>query len=421
MAARALDARMAVFGRPLSRLVSAVGLLLLTLLAATAAALADVKVPARLPGLPTPPRGALHEGPMRIMRVASVDPACGADCPEWISAEGVVWPGVAGQFQRTLAELNGRRLPVLISSHGGSVGDAIMMGALIREHDLAVAVARTLIANCPERAPQCPDAKGHATTNGAVCASACALILAGGAERLVGPKPEVGVHQMTTVLREIEGSVRLPTIKKIYEEKAADTVVEAYFDAMGIGDPVMALLRKTPASSIRWLSLDEIATSHLATLALDGGEPVLARGANGLNSRGFGADAAPSAFEAKGSAGLNGSGAQGATLEATFRYRLGGGTVEAALAAHGAVSSSSASQGGWTLSAAGMEALPLTPEGAGAAWGLLPRERFCALIRPGKIIARAADAATGSVPEVKAAFEVAAMNGGKGLVGQACP
>ena len=140
------------------------------------------------------------------------------------------------------------------------------------------------------------------TTVGAVCASACALILAGGAERLVGFRPEVGVHQMTTVMREIEGSAHLPTIKKIYEEKEADTVVEAYFDAMGIGDPVLALLRKTPASSIRWLSLGEIATSHLATL-LDGAETILTSGANGLNGRGFGADAAPSMFEAKGSAG----------------------------------------------------------------------------------------------------------------------
>jgi hypothetical protein len=226
---------------------------------------------------------------------------------------------------------------------------------------------------------------------------------------------------MTTVMREIEGSAHLPTIKKIYEEKEADTVVEAYFDAMGIGDPVLALLRKTPASSIRWLSLGEIATSHLATLALDGAEPILTSGANGLNGRGFGANAAPSMFEAKGSAALDGSSAQDATLEATFRYRLGGGTVGAALAAHGTVSSSSASPGGWTLSAAGGEALPLSPEGAGAARGFLPRERFCALIRHGKIIAKPADAATGSTPEVKAAFEVAAMNGGKGLVGEACP
>jgi hypothetical protein len=67
---------MVAFGRPRCRLISAVGLLLLTLLAAPSAELADVKVPARLPGLPTPPR-ATHDGPMRIMRVASVDPGCG--------------------------------------------------------------------------------------------------------------------------------------------------------------------------------------------------------------------------------------------------------------------------------------------------------------------------------------------------------
>ena len=89
---------------------AAVALLSLILLAAPSAGLAEVKVPSRLPGLSTPPR-APHEGPMRIMRVASVDPACGVDCPEWISAEGVILPGVAGQFQRMLADLKGRRLP----------------------------------------------------------------------------------------------------------------------------------------------------------------------------------------------------------------------------------------------------------------------------------------------------------------------
>ena len=83
---------------------AAVALLSLMLLAAPSAGLAEVKVPSRLPGLPTPPR-APHEGPVRIMRVASVDPACGVDCPEWISAEGVILPGVAGQFQRMLADL----------------------------------------------------------------------------------------------------------------------------------------------------------------------------------------------------------------------------------------------------------------------------------------------------------------------------
>jgi hypothetical protein len=66
------------------------------------------------------------------------------------------------------------------------------------------------------------------------------------------------------------------------------------------------------------ISLDEIATSHLATLSLDGAEPVLTGGANGLNGRGFGADAMPSIFEGERLTALDGSGAQGARLEATI-------------------------------------------------------------------------------------------------------
>jgi len=163
---------------------------LLTLLApsSAAAAPANLRVPARPPGLPLPAR-APREGPVRIVRVTSADPSCGADCPEWISAEGLIRLGAAAAFRSLLVSLKGRRLPVLISSHGGSVSDAVAIGALIREHGLAVAVAHTRIANCPERASQCPDAKGQATADGAVCASACALILAGGGQGSSAPTP----------------------------------------------------------------------------------------------------------------------------------------------------------------------------------------------------------------------------------------
>ena len=149
------------------------------------AALADLKLPPR-------PRG---DPPMRIVRVMSSDPACEPNCPEWISAEGMILPGTAGAFRKAILDLGGRRLPVLISSHGGSLGAALQMGELIRERRLAVAVARTQIANCPERTPACPGARGQAITGGAFCASACPLILAAGVERLVGPVPMVGVHQ----------------------------------------------------------------------------------------------------------------------------------------------------------------------------------------------------------------------------------
>src|SRR5271166_3721891 len=95
--------------------------------------LADLKLPPK-------PRG---DPPMRIVRVTSSDPACQPNCPEWISAEGRIMPGSSKAFDKAIADLKGRRLPILISSHGGSLSGAIVMGFIIREKGLAVAVART--------------------------------------------------------------------------------------------------------------------------------------------------------------------------------------------------------------------------------------------------------------------------------------
>ena len=91
---------------------------------------------------------------MRFVRVTSADAACKPNCPEWLSAEGEIVPGSAKVFANAIASLKGRRLPILIHSPGGSVVDAGAMGELIRDKGLAVAVARTLIADCPETLAQ---------------------------------------------------------------------------------------------------------------------------------------------------------------------------------------------------------------------------------------------------------------------------
>ena len=236
-------------------------------------------------------------------------------------------PGKAEDFAKVVETLRGRRLPVLISSHGGSVRDALAMGMLIRSKGLAVAVARTMIANCPERAPECPDARGRAIVDGAFCASACPLILAGGVERFVGPTPEIGVHQITTVEKETEGVEHLTTVRKIYEQAPVDRAVHEYLAAMGVGDPVMEILRKTSAASIRWLSPAELGESHLRTGAIDAAQPIVTVGLNGLNSR-AGDPPAPDIITERISGPLAVPTRAGAvTLEATFAYRRGGGVI----------------------------------------------------------------------------------------------
>jgi hypothetical protein len=368
---------------------------------------ADLRPPAR-------PRG-VH--PMRFVRVVSADPACKPNCPEWLSAEGQIVPGSARAFAEAVERLKGRRLPILIHSPGGSVADAGAMGELIREKGLAVAVARTLIANCPDASPKCPDGPGSAITGGALCASACVLVLAGGVERLASPSARIGVHQITTLVSETEGLAHLKSTRKIYEQRGVDAAVEAYLDAMGVGDPVMTLMRKTWAASIRWLSPAELKASRLVTLALDPAEPVLASGANGLNAEAL-EENPPRADLIEASVAQPVAGSD-ETIEIAFRYRRGGGVVEWEANERGLKPPEAPLSLGLSLasSASGGEAVPLPATGRTPARALIPRERFCALAHGGATIAASAP----SKQEGFAPVELAVMDGAKALVAEACP
>jgi hypothetical protein len=353
--------------------------------------------------------------PMRFVRVMSAEAACKPNCPEWLSAEGRIEPGTAKAFADAIANLKGRRLPILIHSPGGSVADAGAMGELIRAKGLAVAVARTLMPNCPEASPKCPDGPGAAITGGAICASACVLVLAGGVERLAAPSALVGVHQTTTVVSETEGLAHLKSTRKIYEQQGVDAAVEAYLVAMGVGEPVMTLMRKTWAASIRWLSPAELKASRLATLALDAAEPILASGANGLNGHALEGDP-PRDDLVQASVERTVAGG-GATVEVTFRYRPGGGAVEVEATERGLDSPRAAPSPDSSVSAAGGGPLQLKTTGATPVRSLIPRERFCVLAHGRMTIASTPP----ERPQGFAPIELAALDGAKTLIAEACP
>jgi hypothetical protein len=355
--------------------------------------------------------------PMRFVRVTSAEAACKPNCPEWLSAEGRIDLGTAKAFADAIANLKGRRLPILIHSPGGSVADAGTMGELIRAKGLAVAVARTLITNCPEASPKCPDGPGTAITGGAICASACVLVLAGGVERLAAPSARIGVHQTTTVVSETEGLAHLKSTRKIYEQQGVDAAVEAYLAATGVGEPVMTLMRKTSAASIRWLSPVELKDSHLATLALDAAEPILASGANGLNGHAFDGDP-PRSDPVQASVVRTVAGG-GAAVQVTLRYRPGGGAVEVEAIDRGLDSPQAAdrSSSDSSVSAAGDGPLQLKTIGATPVRTLIPRERFCALAHGRLTIASKPP----ERPQGFAPIELAALDGAKALFAEACP
>jgi hypothetical protein len=93
--------------------------------------------------------------PMRIQVVRSGRVGCEPGYADWISAEGMMVQGTAQRFGIVLNSLRGRKLPVLIHSHGGTVLEAMLIGTLVRARGLDVIVARTDRDSCSNSPSEC--------------------------------------------------------------------------------------------------------------------------------------------------------------------------------------------------------------------------------------------------------------------------
>ena len=70
--------------------------------------------------------------------------ACGPGCSEWIAAEGMFeGPKVEQRFRDLLATLKGRNLPIVFNSLGGVIGEALVLGRILRERRMAASVGKS--------------------------------------------------------------------------------------------------------------------------------------------------------------------------------------------------------------------------------------------------------------------------------------
>jgi hypothetical protein len=169
---------------------------------------------------------------MRFVVARGGSPLCEPNCPEWISAEGVITSMTPNNLADFLKTIGNRQLPVVISSSGGDLYAALAAGRLIRKHALDTAVGRTHFIHC---APEKADCKsndrvyiGAAIAFWGECGDACAMMLAGGVRRLVGPEAKVSVREPV-----VEQSVR------------------RYLDEMMISPRLLALMK-----AARWQPLE---------------------------------------------------------------------------------------------------------------------------------------------------------------------
>ncbi|WP_192179917.1 hypothetical protein [Mesorhizobium amorphae] len=231
---------------------------------------------------------------MRIVVVRSSAAGCGPNCPEWISAEGAIEAGTPALLKRALKKLGRRKLPIIVNSPGGNVDAALQLGRIIRKNKLDIAIGKTEFSGCWPGMTDCQanDGKGAAyfgiaSDGGAMCNSACPLMFAGGVRRVAGGWAHLGVHQITTtyfpstrqyrttyrVVRGKKYRVTTETITqgesyKTYEmSKALARKLSAYLREMGVGQGVLDMMKATPASDIRQISLHDMLTMKLATSA----------------------------------------------------------------------------------------------------------------------------------------------------------
>jgi hypothetical protein len=123
-------------------------ILLVRLVAVTSALLlagAAVAAPANVKRVEPP------KVPTRAMRVIVVTDSragCQPSCAQWIAANGEITAETPAQFQRVFKALGQKKLPIIISSPGGSVPAALAIGREIRKRKLDVAVERTIFQKC---------------------------------------------------------------------------------------------------------------------------------------------------------------------------------------------------------------------------------------------------------------------------------
>lgn len=151
-----------------------------------------------------------------------------------------------GSAERFAAEVEARGeyiKVVALSSPGGSVNDAIAIGSLIREKGFATSVA-----------------------SGALCASSCPLVFAGGTERIAAADAAIGVHQIYA--RVAAGD--LPTGAKAAGEAMSDAqkttaIITRHLSAMDVDPALWLHALETPPTRLYYLSPEEMATYRLTT------------------------------------------------------------------------------------------------------------------------------------------------------------
>lgn len=152
-------------------------------------------------------------------------------------AQGTIDQGASARFAEELAALGHRVATISLDSPGGSLDDAMAMATLIRRNGLRTEVA-----------------------DGALCASSCPLVLAGGVARAVGQTAAVGVHQFYA-----GRGMRLAPDQAMADAQATAARIARHLAGMGVDPALWLHALDTPPETLYYLSAAELSRYRMVT------------------------------------------------------------------------------------------------------------------------------------------------------------
>jgi hypothetical protein len=153
---------------------------------------------------------------------------------------GPIGPAAASWFRDRLDETHlGAGDTILLSSPGGDLSQAAMMGEIIRSRGFVTAVGVA-------------DASGRVRPS--YCASACVLVYAGGKTRYGVEGSALGVHRFVATM---------PVGDPIAEAQRVAGAVLSYMTKMGVSSSIVEAMSET--KDVRWLDPKEASAMNLIT------------------------------------------------------------------------------------------------------------------------------------------------------------
>jgi hypothetical protein len=175
--------------------------------------------------------------------IASADPAGSGAGRAALMVSGTIGPAAASWLRSKLDEAHlAAGDTILLSSPGGDLNQAIIMGEIIRSRGLVTAVGVA-------------DGSGHIGPS--YCASACVLVYAGGKTRLGIEGSVLGVHRFVT------SGTSAPDRDPVAETQKITAMILGYMARMGVSSALVQAMSET--REIRWLGAREASAMNLIT------------------------------------------------------------------------------------------------------------------------------------------------------------